>query len=251
VRSSDSRHDSMAGTVWRLVAVALTLLITGCASEPPTEPEGSPTGSATPWSGDVRYNPVNATLCESMDLEGILRDVGLTMERPRFNGTPDEPTPGVDEFQLWVATCEFDTEPDDPLYIYSAGVGVAVTEDPRRAYGAYGIEINLIEKDITEEVDSEGASGGITPIDGWWEEGVYAEYEPGGLIVSIVFRVYHENLHMGASFNISYKPAQIEREAVGAFGRGLAEALIDEAIRLVPCEALGGAPPPTHCDDQG
>jgi hypothetical protein len=231
------------------MVAALAVLIAGCASEPPAEPERSPTGSAVPWSRDLRYNPVDAALCESMDLAGILRDADLTIERPRFTGTPTEG--GVDEPSYWVASCEFDTKSDDLPYVYSGDVGVVVTKNPSLAYDAYGREVDSVEQQVADEVDGAGRWGNLTPIAAWWAEGIYAEYERGLDIISIVYRVYHENMHMRASFNVSYDPGQLEKEAVGAIGHDLAEALIEEAIGFVPCEALGDAPTPTHCDDTG
>lgn len=248
LRSSSSRGGSTTGIASRVILVVLTLLVAGCSSDS-SDGDGQTT---EPGPGELRYAPVEAALCDSMDLAGVLQQANLTLAQGQFQGPTASPTPDERGFVYW-GICSFSTVPGDRPYLSRAQVGVVITENPSQVNDFHAYWVDDVERVISEETDEPGLWGDISPVEenGWWTGGSYAEYAPEPQVVAIDYHVYHENVLVWSQFNLDYDPDRFESTAVADAGRGLAKLLTDAAIQVVPCEVADGVAPPTHCDSQG
>ncbi|HEY8473521.1 MAG TPA: hypothetical protein VIL37_12920 [Natronosporangium sp.] len=227
----------------RLTLVVLTLLVAGCTSD-----DDQP---AEPGPGQLRYAPVEAALCDSMDLAGVLQQANLTPAAGQFQGPTASPTPDERGFRYW-GICEFSTAAGDRPYLSRAEVGVVVTENPDQVTDFHTYWVDEVERVISEQTDEPGLWGDVAPVetDGWWTGGNFANYAPEPQVVAIDYHVFHENVLVWSQFDLDYDPDRFDSAAVVEAGHELAKLLIDAAIRVVPCEVDEGVAPPTHCDTQ-
>jgi hypothetical protein len=239
VNSRYVEHRPIPRSCW---VAALALLVAGCTLEPPAEPPGSANASPAPRSGDLRYDPIDSTLCDGMDLEDLFTDLGVNVHESR--SAPGVP-PGDVESDAWFATCQFEFEADGspPLADGSSDeTGVVVTGEPGTAYDTYRREVDLAERTNSDAT--------IERVDGWWTEGTATEEfwdGASGPRVRTTYYLYHENLRLRTDLILLFEDDETGQEAATTIARRMARALVDEAVGLVPCEPLGDAPPATHC----
>jgi hypothetical protein len=244
-------HSSRVRSRACWLAAAALAVLAGCTSESPGEPAVSPTDSPMPGSGDLRYDPIDSTLCGGMDLENLFLDFELAIHASRAapEGPPDGGEPAA-----WFATCQFRFGAEGaPAFSDDSSneTGVIVTREPDDAHRVYREEVGSAERRIADDELIFADSATVDPVDGWWTAGTATEEYWNGHpnpSVRVEYYIYDENLRLRTDLVLHFEGEELEQGAATAIAHDMARALVNEAVGLVPCQPLSGASSATHCD---
>jgi hypothetical protein len=189
----------------------------------------------------MHYGSIDRSLCERIRWDRLASNLRFAFDDLEFTGESSA--------YLSDAFCRFRVDESSGLENTSGRAWTFVSRDPERAYASYQGAMASAEEERSSRWPTV-----IEGIDGWWDGGAYLEqYREAGYfkpLLDVQYHIYHANLYIWVWFRGQVADDDLEQADALAIGHDLAAALIEEAIRLVPCEALGGAPPPTHCDAQ-